>query len=47
MLRIAVGGHGKEDISCMSVCEDLALIATGSISGIIAVILFFYIIVYI
>lgn len=37
MLRLSVGGHGKEDISCMTVCEDLALLATGSISGIIAV----------
>lgn len=37
LLRVSVGGHGKEDISCMSVCDDLALIATGSISGIIAV----------
>jgi hypothetical protein len=37
VLRLAVGGHGKEDISCMTVSTDLALIATGSVSGIIAV----------
>jgi len=37
ILRMAVGGHGKEDISCLAVSADLALIATGSVSGIIAV----------
>ena len=36
MLRHSVGGHGKEDISALAICVDLALIATGSCSGIIA-----------
>jgi WD40 repeat protein len=37
VLRHSVGGHGKEDISCLAVSTDLALIATGSCSGIIAI----------
>lgn len=37
VLRMAVGGHGREDISCLAVDTDLALIATGSVSGIVAV----------
>ena len=37
LLRVSVGGHGKEDICCMSVSPDLNLIATGSCSGIVVV----------
>lgn len=37
LLRLSVGGQGKEDICCMAVSPDLCMIATGSCSGIIAV----------
>lgn len=37
LLRIAAGGHGREDICVMTVSLDLGLIATGSCVGVIAV----------
>jgi len=37
LLRQAVGGHQREDVSQLAVSIELGLIATGSCSGIIAV----------
>lgn len=37
ILRHTVGGHIKEDICLMEVNTDLSLIATGSVSGLIAI----------
>lgn len=37
LLRQSVGGHGGEDIQCLTVSDHLALVATGSSSGSVVV----------